>query len=436
MRSFLKNQRGVALMLVLSAITILTTMIVEFAYNTNVNYNLALNERDRLKAYYLAKSGYSFMLLELKFDKVFRKIVETQNLSQYLGDTAQLPLCQQFPLSTGMIRAVFTGGGLAGLMSGEGGESDGAEGDEELGEKVESMQKRVGAFAEKTAEEFLEFEGDFDGECIDEGTKFNLNGFAGLSKKPAAEGKQSPFDEYKKYFYRFLSKPQYELLFEKSELTETDIIDSIGDWIDSDGDINQFDGRRGGAERSTYDRLDLPYSIRNGRLLTILEAYLIDGVIDTWFSPLQDLFTVYGDGKVNVCIASRDLVESLIFRYIDSNPDFPPVRMEDQEEVDRLYNAVMDGCSQGGSGDQLAGNIESALNTAIGIELPPEEEGGQAEQTQTVAVKFSTFITSETRYFTLKLAGQYMDTTVRIQAVLDIKEDNPKKWKVLYWHIY
>ena len=275
---------------------------------------------------------------------------------------------------------------------------------------------------------------------MDEGTKFNLNGFAGLSKTPAAEGKPSPFDEYKRFFYRFIHKPQYELLFEDLELTETEIIDNIGDWIDPDVEINQFDGRRGGAERSTYDRLDLQYSIRNGKLLTLLEVYLINGVVDTWFSPLEDQFTVYGDGKINVCTASKDLVESLIFRYIDSNPDYPPLRLDDQEEVDRLYNAVMDGCSQGGSGDQLAGNIESALNTAIGIEQPPEEEGGQQQQqqqqAQAVAVKFSTFITSETRFFTLKLAGQYMDTTVRIQSVLDIKEDSPKKWKVLYWRIY
>ena len=172
------NKKGVALMLVLSAIVVLSTVLVEFAYNTNVNYNLAMNERDRLQSYYLAKSAYSFMLLELKFDRMFRQIVQSQNLSQYLGGAANMPLCQQFPLSTGLIRAVFTGGGLEGLMGGAGGEEDEGEGGEEsqIEDKIERLQRSASVSAEKMASEFLEFEGDFDGECIDEGTKINLNG--------------------------------------------------------------------------------------------------------------------------------------------------------------------------------------------------------------------------------------------------------------------
>ena len=51
-----RKQSGVALMLVLAALVVLTTMAAEFAYNTNVSYHLALNERDRLKAQYLAQS--------------------------------------------------------------------------------------------------------------------------------------------------------------------------------------------------------------------------------------------------------------------------------------------------------------------------------------------------------------------------------------------
>ena len=162
----IRNQKGIALMLVLSAIVVLTTMIVEFAYNTNVNYHLSLNERDRLKAYYLAKSAYSFMLLELKFDKQFRRIIESQNLGQYLGETANLPLCQQFPLSTGLIRTIFVGGGMPSELFG--GEDDGAEGEdggEEAGgdsDEIEDLQNDVSVSQEKSAKEFLEFEGDFD----------------------------------------------------------------------------------------------------------------------------------------------------------------------------------------------------------------------------------------------------------------------------------
>ena len=40
----LKNKKGVAIMLVLAAISVLTAMGVEFAYNTNVYHNLAQSQ--------------------------------------------------------------------------------------------------------------------------------------------------------------------------------------------------------------------------------------------------------------------------------------------------------------------------------------------------------------------------------------------------------
>ena len=82
----LKNQSGVALMIVMAAITLLTSIAVEFAYNTNVNYNLALNEKERLQAYFLAESAIKLMELELKLEKqlsitlVEEKELEPQNL--------------------------------------------------------------------------------------------------------------------------------------------------------------------------------------------------------------------------------------------------------------------------------------------------------------------------------------------------------------------
>jgi len=430
------NKKGVALMLVLSAIVVLSTVLVEFAYNTNVNYNLAMNERDRLQSYYLAKSAYSFMLLELKFDRMFRQIVQSQNLSQYLGGAANMPLCQQFPLSTGLIRAVFTGGGLEGLMGGAGGEEDEGEGGEEsqIEDKIERLQRSASVSAEKMASEFLEFEGDFDGECIDEGTKINLNGFVGLSKTSAGDGKPSPFDEYKQYLYKFLSDKKYEALFEDSGVQISQIVDNIGDWIDTDGEINEISGRIGGAERSIYDRLGVPYQPRNSKLITLLEAYLIDGVTDLWFPELQENFTIYGDGKINPCTAPREIVESLIVRYIASTPDLPPVRTGDVDEMNRLYDSINTACADSGIGDQAVSKIADALDKAI--RGTTDEDQGTGQTGMRGGSTFASYLTSSSRFFTLKLAGQAGDTTVRIKAVLDVENQDPKKWKILYWRIY
>src|SRR5512134_1445873 len=116
MKNILSNNRGVALMMVLGSLLILTTLVVEFAYNAHVGYDLAATQRDRLKAYYLARSGYSMARLELKFEKDIRARYASllKNLKGS-GVTAD-PLCKQIPLSTGLLKGLS-----AGLIPGMGG---------------------------------------------------------------------------------------------------------------------------------------------------------------------------------------------------------------------------------------------------------------------------------------------------------------------------
>ena len=418
-------------MLVLSAISVLTAMGVEFAYNTSVYYNLAHNELDRLKAYYLAKSAFNFMQLELKFDKVFKQTIQSQNLGQFMGGNAQLPLCQQFPLSTGLIRAVFAGGGIEGLMGG----AEGEEAEEEVSEEIEDLQRGASISQEQGASDFLQFAGDFDGECIDEGTKIDLNGFSGLSQAPGDEGTPSAFDQYKQFLFRFLSQPKFRLLFEEADVRLTDVVNNIGDWIDGNRDINDFEGRTGGAEVTLYQKNEAPYEVRNGKLITLLETYLIDGVMDVWFQPMMEFFTIYGDGKVNVCTTSEDVLQSLISRYVDVTPDLPPLRLEDPEEMGRLTGAVLEACASGSTGDALKTAINNALATAIGS-IAGEEQAAPAAGGGSASSGFGSYVSTESRFFSLKLAGQVNDITVRIKAVLDVKEADPLKWKLLYWRVY
>lgn len=447
MKKNIKNKKGVALVLVLASIVVLTTFAVELSYSTNVSYRLAQNDLNRLQADYLAKSALNFMLLELKFDRMFRQIVESQNLGQYLGESANLPLCQQFPMSTGLIRAVFTGGGLAALTGG----SETAESSEDVSEpspeqeKIEEKQKDVSISQEKTAEEFLDFEGDFEAECIDEGTKINLNGFAGLSLTPAAESETSPFEQYKQFLFWFLSEKQFELLFKDADIKITDVVDNIGDWIDVNTEVNGMGGKTGGGEKMAYDKLGVTYPVRNGKLLSLLEAYLINDVIDDWFAPLIDYFTVYGDGKINVCNAKSEVVEGLIRRYVASTPGLPPLRLEDREEMGRLTGAVAKGCSSGGSGEQLKTAISGELSSAIGavaggtnpaVPMPPGQTPQPTAPTGGQSQGFASYLDTQGRFFSLNLTGQVKDIIVRTKAVIDVRDTDPKKWKFMYWRVY
>ncbi|MFZ3089079.1 MAG: helix-hairpin-helix domain-containing protein [Nitrospirota bacterium] len=61
MRGVFNNEKGVALIITLLVVTLLTALIVEFAYSARVNLSSAGSFRDRQKAYYLAKSGVNFI---------------------------------------------------------------------------------------------------------------------------------------------------------------------------------------------------------------------------------------------------------------------------------------------------------------------------------------------------------------------------------------
>ena len=64
-----RRHRGVALIITVISITLLTVVATEFAYNTRVDLQLAANQRDELRAYYMARSGVGLGRLLLRFQK-------------------------------------------------------------------------------------------------------------------------------------------------------------------------------------------------------------------------------------------------------------------------------------------------------------------------------------------------------------------------------
>lgn len=409
--SKLKSECGMALILVLGAIIVISVAVIEFAYNTNVNYHLARNEADRLKAMYLAKSAYNFMLVEMKFDKVFRQVVQSNNLGQFLGGNANLPLCQQFPLSTGLIRAVFLD----------------EEGAADLPEELKGM---ISAADKSSASEFLAFDGDFDGECFDESTKINLNVFARLNPLQRAEEEANTYDEAKLDLIRFIGRDAYKEVFEELKVNIPEVVRNIADWVDSNESINEMRGVESGPESMVYERKDLKYPIKNREFFSLDEVFLVDGVVDDWFTPLRKYFTIYGSGKVNVCSADEMVVRNVIRRYVEGNPSFPSISLNEEETMSKLVQAVSDGCAMGGMGNQLTEQIASSLDAAIGA------IGAVSETTRSSSSGFASLISNESRFFSFLLTGAVGDVSVTIKAAVDAASGDPRGWKLLYWRIY
>jgi len=61
-----KNQSGIALFMVISAVSLLSIIVTEFTYISQINQRMAYDSLDQVKAHYLAKSGLKLSLLRLK----------------------------------------------------------------------------------------------------------------------------------------------------------------------------------------------------------------------------------------------------------------------------------------------------------------------------------------------------------------------------------
>jgi type II secretory pathway component PulK len=305
------------------------------------------------------------------------------------------------------------------------------EGAQDLPEELKGM---ITAASEEDATEFVNFDGDFDGECIDESVKINLNAFYGLNPMQNVGEGYNSYDKFKIDLAKFLGKEAYQPLFEELDIKVGDVVRNLGDWVDTNEMINEIGAVEAGPETALYERLNVGYPVKNSKLTSMDEAYLIDGIIDEWFNPLRKYFTIYGDGKVNVCTAEEIVIQDVIRRYVEDNPNLPPVKLDDPETMAKLVMAVYDGCGMGGIGNQLKQQIADSLNAALGaLEETPTEAGATPAA---AASGFAALLATEPRYFSLYLTGAVGDVTVRIHAVLDVKDANPQRWTLLYWRVY
>ncbi|MFH1652659.1 MAG: hypothetical protein ABIE74_01230 [Pseudomonadota bacterium] len=409
----LKNQRGIALMLVLSSLVLFTAFAIEFAYDTNISAHLSANDRSRLQAEYLGRSAYNFTLLELKFDKVFKQIIKNQNLGAMLGEAANEPLCKQFPISTGMIKYMVLGEGEA------------PEGAPEEVSKMTSMSKVEGA------KEFIDFAGDFDGQCFDVAGKINLNSLA-LYNPDAnrdADG-LNEYDRFKQFLISFMRQQAFEGFFEGNDFTVEDIVNNIGDWVDPNDQMNVIGGVSSTSERGPYEKVGAKYPVRNQKFLSKDELYLVAGVDDVWLTPMNDYFTVYGSTGIDPCQADDIVVAGILARFLSASPDYKGIRIDQPEIMEKFLTAIHDGCAQGGDEAAMKQNITKSLVSVLGQYVT----GGVVDEKTLKGFIDSLGIGGGV--FTLINSGQVGNTTVRINSVVDVREEDPNKWQLLYWRMY
>lgn len=348
-----RRQRGMAMVLVVVAIAILTAVGTDFAYNQRVDLQLATNQRDSVKAYYLARSGIALSRLLLRFQKQVDNI-KLPNiagmLSQLTGGGAAAPGQAPFTptsLNLQLWRAAKVDCHLLqGMVHAGGTGEDGLEGS---GGKFQFDEEFPGLAAAQKSKGFGDLKGCFNAQISDEEEKLNLNQLDAtqLTGRAAATRMLSLFAD-----------KRFEFLFEDEDSNRVktspqDLLIAIRDWVDEDetqsalnltGDGEVFQNGFS-DEAGAYDRYEPRYEPKNARMDSLAELYRVHGVNDQIMAAFGDKLTVYPDINARLNVNTDDPMMLYLAILSVADPLAPDPRLQNpvfvQELIEQIRQARM-----------------------------------------------------------------------------------------------
>ncbi len=291
-----KKRRGVALILVLGSLVVLTVLVTDLQESSSSTLSAALAERDALKAEYHARSGVNLSRMLIAVEQPVRQVFAPIWAAMgQKGAPPQIPVWK----FTSMVLGPFNC---------EEGQADFARATQA---KIESG-KNLGATG-----------GCFDIRIIDEDAKINVNSGA----------KGDPFSQRQvgAALLGLMSSPQYAPLFEEADAdgqfsNQPTICGALVDFTDADENNYPCDpladsaSASQGPEDNYYQSIGLPYVRKNAAFDSLDEVRLVRGVSDDFWATFVDpnpadpdsrVLTVWGQGKVNVNTANAQTLLAL-----------------------------------------------------------------------------------------------------------------------------
>ncbi len=301
-RRRLGRQRGVALILVLGALTIMTVMLTESQDESAADFASALATRDQLVAEYAAKSAVNLSRLLIAAEPTIRAGIGPI-LGLLMGGAAP-----QIPVWDHANRVL------------------GAFNDQAGNEAFAAL-----AGVDTKAGENLGFDGaGFDLVIVDEDSMIDVNAPArGESFSKARLGAQ---------LAGLMSGPQFDALFSSHDADgqfsdRLAICGAIIDFIDPDQDGDQsfcdpgsMTAQAVAPEDSFYASLAHPYERKNAALDSFQELRRVRGMGEDFWStfidpdaddPTKRVVTVWGQGAINVNTANPQTILAVVCSNVD-----------------------------------------------------------------------------------------------------------------------
>ena len=322
---------GVALLMVMVGLSLMSIVVTDLGYNEMVRYKLAAHDRDALKAQALAEGGLQFSRLLLATQAAIQPMV-----SQLAAAGIPLPahtIWELVPLESDLMKGLTSGQ----LQSAFGVDVSAAleERAERLAEKHEEAldawdpdaEGAGNAPFEPPAGGFGAFEGNFVVKIEDEERKaVSLRGW-GNQVNP-----QLRFATAQR-LYSIIQAERFDFLFEERDpwgnrTDRYELIANLYDWIDRNedatdprGDARTWGQGGGGSEDGVYSSYD-DIEPKNAYFDSHAELARVRGMTDAHMRAFGDAISIYGENKINILSAPPLSIETLV-RICAAQPNDP-----------------------------------------------------------------------------------------------------------------
>lgn len=276
-----RSRRGVALLMVLGTLSVLTVMLTEFQDSASAEFGSSVSARDQLKAEYAARSAVNLTRLLIAAEPTIRASLGVL-LAALGGEVKQISVWE----FTDVILGAFNDQSGQELFSGMSG-------------------------LDLTESRNLGMDGaGFALVVVDEDSKVNFN----LAARADSFSQQRMAEQILALIGGIQYNELFEQLDDEGELHDRQTVcGALIDWADPNTDRSPCDPRSetatsAGAEDSYYQLLPRPYGRKNAPFDSLEELRLVRGVGDEFWrtfvqpdpdDPKSRVVTVWGSGAIN-----------------------------------------------------------------------------------------------------------------------------------------
>ena len=290
-----RREQGVALVMVLTVVAILSIFFVFFHESTTTALSIAASQRDQLRAEYIAKSGLNLTrLLISKEPQITRAVAPLYRLLI----KRRAPQINVWRFADQILGPFFNRPAT-----------------DQLGSDEDEIAL-TSSFDLSEAEGLESLGGTFHIAASVENSKINLNNPLFRS---GTDAKRSTAMQLFMLMGGHQNPNPYDPLFSRQDAdghytTPLDIVSAAIDWWDYDQRRTVFDPGssmigEAGSEDDVYSSLDDPYQVKNAPYDSLQELRMIRGIDDDFWAtfiepdpddPEKRQVTIYGSGSVNV----------------------------------------------------------------------------------------------------------------------------------------